>query len=141
MPESKCSQCKEVLVAVTEVELKNLELNVTYYDPCHTGRNSGLTPLYEEPRSLISKIANLVEMKTIKENAKCCVAGGGVKKGFPELALDIAKSRIMEAEETGAEYLISICPFCYRNLADAIEDLNSKIKMVDLMDLLEQSIL
>lgn len=79
-------------------------------------------------------------MKTIKENAKCCGAGGGVKKGFPELALEIAKSRVKEAEDTGAEYLVSICPFCYRNLSDAIIALNSKIKMIDLLELLDQAL-
>ena len=79
-------------------------------------------------------------MKTIKENANCCGAGGGVKKGFPDLALEIAKSRVQEAEETGADYLVSICPFCYRNLADAITALNSNIKMVDLMELIDQAL-
>ena len=80
-------------------------------------------------------------MKTIKQNAKCCGAGGGVKKGFPELALEIAKSRIQEAEETGAEYLVSICPFCYRNLSDAIKAMGSNIKMVDLMELVNTALI
>ncbi|TFF97214.1 MAG: (Fe-S)-binding protein [Promethearchaeota archaeon] len=126
------------------IQLKNLEINATYHDPCHTGRNSGLkegvNPLYEEPREILRKMANLIEMKTIKESAKCCGAGGGVKKGFPELALEISKARIQEAEETGAEYLVSICPFCYRNLDDAIKASNSEIKMIDLMELLEQAL-
>ncbi|GAG80583.1 unnamed protein product, partial [marine sediment metagenome] len=108
-----------------------------YHDPCHTGRHMGL---YEEPRDILKKIANITEMKTIKQSANCCGAGGGVKKGFSELALEIAKSRIKEAEETGAEYLISICPFCYRNLADAIADIGSNLKMVDLMELLEEAL-
>ncbi len=121
--------------------LKNLGINVTYHDPCHTGRNSGISPLYEEPREILSKISNLNEMKTIKENANCCGAGGGVKKGFPDLALEIAKSRVLEAEETGADYLVSICPFCYRNLLDAINASNSDIKMIDLMELIDQALL
>ncbi|MFX1297680.1 MAG: (Fe-S)-binding protein [Promethearchaeota archaeon] len=123
-----------------DIEMRNLGINVTYHDPCHTGRNAGDTPLYEEPRELLRKIANLIEMKTIKENTKCCGAGGGVKKGFPELALEIAKSRIREAEETGADYLVSICPFCYRNLLDAIKALNSNIKMVDLTELIYKAL-
>lgn len=120
------------------IQLKNLGINATYHDPCHTGRNSGDTPLYEEPRELLKKIANLIEMATIKENAKCCGAGGGVKKAFPELALEIAKSRVQEAEETGAENLVSICPFCFRNIDDAIKALNSNMKMVDLLELIDQ---
>lgn len=127
-----------------EFQLKHLGITATYHDPCHTGRNAGvkegINPLYEEPREILSKIVNLVEMKTIKENTKCCGAGGGVKKGFPELALKIAKSRVKEAEDTGAQYLVSICPFCYRNLFDAIEDLNLNMKMFDLMELIYQAL-
>jgi len=123
-----------------KIQLKNLGITATFHDPCHTGRGSGDEPLYEEPRKILAQLAEIKEMKTIKENAKCCGAGGGVKKAFPELALEIAKSRIEEAEETGAEYLVSICPFCNRNLTDAIKATNSKIKMVDLLELLEQAL-
>jgi len=127
-----------------DIQLKHLGITATYHDPCHTGRNAGvkenINPLYEEPREILRKIVNLVEMKTIKENTKCCGAGGGVKKGFPELALEIAKSRVKEAEDSVAQYLVSICPFCYRNLYDAIKELNSDIKMIDLMELLNQAL-
>ncbi len=119
------------------IKLKELGINATYHDPCHTGRHTGL---YEEPRDLLRQMTNLIEMKTIKGSAKCCGAGGGVKKGFPELSLEIAKSRIKEAEETGADTLVSICPFCFRNLSDAIKALNSNLKMIDLTELLNQAI-
>lgn len=125
------------IVKERDIPLKHLEMNVTYHDPCHTGRHSGL---YEEPRELLEKVAHLTEMDSIKENAKCCGAGGGVKKGFPELSLEIAKSRVKEAEETGAGYLVSICPFCYRNLSDAIKSLGSSIKMIDLLELIEEAL-
>jgi len=125
------------LLKEKNIQLKNLGINTTYHDPCHTGRHAGL---YEEPRELLSKIANITEMKTIKEAAMCCGAGGGLKKGFPELSLEIAKSRVQEAEETGAENLVSICPFCYRNLSDAIKALDSNIKMVDLLELIYQAL-
>lgn len=118
-----------------KIMLNNLGIKTTYHDPCHTGRNAGISPLNEEPRRILSLISNFVEMRTNKESAKCCGAGGGVKKGFPDLALEIAKTRVKEAEETGAEYLVSICPFCFRNLLDAIQSLNSKIKMIDLIEL------
>ena len=126
------------------IQLKHLGITATYHDPCHTGRNSGMkegvNPLYEEPRELLAKMANIIEMKTIKQNTKCCGAGGGVKKGFPELALKIAIARIQEAEETGADIIVSICPFCYRNLTDAIKASSSKLRMVDLMELLDQAL-
>jgi len=119
------------------IELKDLGFKTTYHDPCHTGRHIGL---YEEPREILNNITKLIEMKNIKNNAKCCGAGGGVKKEFPELSMEIAKSRIREAEATGADYLVSICPFCFRNLSDAIKDLNSDLKMIDLLELINQAL-
>jgi heterodisulfide reductase subunit D len=122
------------------IRLKDLGITTTYHDPCHVGRNAAGNPLYDEPRRILSVISSLNEMKTIKENAKCCGAGGGVKKGFPDLALKVAISRVQEAEETGADYLVSICPFCYRNLSDAIKSSNSRLKMVDLIELINKAL-
>jgi fumarate reductase (CoM/CoB) subunit B len=47
---------------------------------------------------------------------------------------------LKEAEDTGADTIVSICPFCFRNLKDAIEDTGSKMKMIDLMELVVQAI-
>jgi len=125
------------IFAERDVTLKKLDIKTTYHDPCHIGRHMGL---YEEPRALLSKISNLIEMKTNRVGAMCCGAGGGVRKGFPELSLEMAKDRVKEAEETGAEYLVSTCPFCWRNLNDAIDSSGSNLKMVDLVELLLESI-
>ncbi len=127
----------EKLIKDNKIHLKNLGLHVTYHDPCHAGRHIGL---YEPPRALLQQIATLTEMKTIKESAKCCGAGGGVKKGYPKLALDIAKKRVKEAEATGADYIVSICPFCNRNLTEAIQESGSKMKFKDLMDLIDEAL-
>ncbi|MBA7653653.1 putative iron-sulfur-binding oxidoreductase FadF [subsurface metagenome] len=125
------------IFAERDVKLKELDIKTTYHDPCHIGRHMGL---YEEPRDLLSKISNLTEMKTNRFGAMCCGAGGGVRKGFPELSLEMAKERIKEAEDTGTEYLVSTCPFCWRNLNDALDSSGSNMKMVDLVELLVESI-
>jgi Fe-S oxidoreductase len=125
------------IIATKDIKLKDLDIKTTYHDPCHIGRHMGL---YEAPRELLNKISNLTEMKTNRVGAMCCGAGGGVRKGFPELSMDMAKNRVKEAEETGTEYLVSTCPFCYRNLSDAIKELNSNLKMTDLVELLLKSV-
>ncbi len=125
------------MIKQKNIPLKHLGITTTYHDPCHAGRHIGI---YEEPRELLKKFSTLQEMKTIKQNAKCCGAGGGVKKAFPDLALEIAKSRVEEARETGAEFLVSICPFCFRNLNDAINAINSSMKMKDLLELLNEAL-
>jgi heterodisulfide reductase subunit D len=127
----------EILSKKTDIKLKNLNMKTTYHDPCHLGRHIGV---YDAPRNILGKISEITEMKTNRNGSMCCGAGGGAKKGFPELSLEMAENRIREAEETGAENIVSTCPFCYRNLSDAIKSLNSDMKMVDLVELLLESI-
>jgi len=125
------------IISKKDVQLKNLDIKTTYHDPCHLGRHMGL---YDAPRDLLTKISKMTEMKTNRVGAMCCGAGGGVKKGFPDLSMEMAKNRVKEAEETSAEYLVSTCPFCWRNLSDAIESSGSNMKMIDLVELLLESI-
>jgi Fe-S oxidoreductase len=138
----------------------------TYHDPCHLGRNSepyeewdgdalqmmplvsinmpekpkrcGQYGIYDSPRNLLNKIPglNFVEMERIREYSYCCGAGGGVKSAFPEFALRTAKTRIEEAESTGAEIIISACPFCSTNLNDGIIETGSNLKFYDISELL-----
>ena len=122
-------------IAFKEVEGETVK--VTYHDPCHLGRHMNL---YEEPREIISNIPGieLVEMKRNRNNAWCCGAGGGVKSQFPELSIDISKERVREAIETGADVLLTSCPFCVGNLQDALNQMSSevqdKIVVVDIID-------
>ncbi len=90
---------------------------VTYHDPCDLGRHCGI---YEEPRAIISKIApNFVEMPHSRENSLCCGAGGGVRGAFAKNSLAMARRRVEEAMETGAEVLLTECNSCVHNLAQA----------------------
>jgi heterodisulfide reductase subunit D len=113
---------------------RKVEGVVTFHDPCHLGRHN---QLYDEPRKILKAIPGLkvVEMERAREEARCCGAGGGVKTAFPELAQKISTLRVEDAERTGAEILATSCPFCYQSLKAAIETKGSKLKMVDIMEL------
>lgn len=147
-----------------------IPLTVTYHDPCHLGRNAeryekwdgkvvdlmplisinvppkpkrtGSKGIYDAPRNILNKIPGLkfVEMERIKEYAYCCGAGAGVKSAFPELALNSAKTRIEEAEDTKADALVSACPFCSTNLQDGIGESGSKLKYYDISELILMSL-
>jgi len=110
---------------------------VTYHDPCHLGRHMGI---YELPREIYKQISglNLVEMKRNRNFAWCCGAGGGVKIGYPDWALEISKERLEEAKETGATVITSTCPFCKTNLSDASVHYNIDFQVLDLMEILDQ---
>jgi hypothetical protein len=71
-------------------------------------------------------------MDTNKRYAHCCGSGGGVKGSFGDLANEVAGNRIMEAEETGAEMLVTACPFCHRGLEDGARHIDSNLAVNDL---------
>jgi heterodisulfide reductase subunit D len=118
---------------------KPVNLKVTYHDPCHLGRHSGV---YEAPRKLLKMIPGLelIEMERHGENARCCGAGGGLKSGYPDIQNKISQTRIREAEATGATELVSACPFCYQGLQVGIQALDSKLTMRDITELVLMAI-
>lgn len=145
---------------------KELPIKVTWHDPCHLGRRSepyipwegkrvkwgkydppktlrrGTYGVYAPPRNILKNIpgVELVEMERIKEYSWCCGSGGGVKSGFQDFALWSAQERIEEAESTGAEALVTSCPWCEANLEDGITQSGAGIKLYDILDLITQTV-
>ncbi|WP_457558395.1 (Fe-S)-binding protein [Candidatus Harpocratesius sp.] len=130
---------------------KDNPMLITYHDPCHLGR---YCKKYDEPRELINMIegVKLIEMKHIREMSWCCGAGGGVKALYGELAGVVARNRLgettqcmeilrserlMEAEQTNAEVLVSSCVFCKNNLNQAATEDNSELLVTDISEILQ----
>jgi len=106
---------------------------ITYHDPCHLGRASGI---YEEPREILRLIGfNIVEMKHNREESLCCGGGAGLRTNNPELANRIAKKRIKEAKETGVEKIITPCPMCFKHMEE-----NSNIKVIEFSQVLAEAL-
>ena len=121
------SQLLDDLIKDGKLNFSKRNLDVTYHDSCHLGRHSNV---FDQPRDVIKSLASLVEMENIRENSLCCGAGGGVKSAYPEIASQMAESRITQAKDTGCEILITPCPFCKLNLE------NDDLEVLDLTEFL-----
>jgi len=112
-----------------------LKMSVTWHDPCHLGRHCGI---YEEPRRILKAIpgVELVEMERIKDQSWCCGGGGGVRTAFIDFAQKTATKRIEEAKKTGAQAIVTECPFCEQNIGDALSKMDESIQLFDLTDIL-----
>lgn len=121
------SQFLNELISKNKLNFTKSDLDVTYHDSCHLGRHSNV---FEEPRNVIESTANLVEMKNSREESLCCGAGGGVKSAYPEIADEMAESRIGQAKQTGCRTLVTSCPFCKLNLE------NDELEVLDLTEFL-----
>ena len=130
------TQYADKLIKEKKMPLNNeFKAKVTYHDPCHLGRHAGV---FDAPRNVLKKIKGLefVEMYKNKENSRCCGAGGGYKSAFNDFAVNIAAERIKDAEEVGAEVLVTACPFCVLNLKAGAKLIDSKVKIMDISEIL-----
>jgi len=94
----------EILVKYGIEPPARLPIKATYHDPCHLLRGQGIR---DQPRELIRQVVDLVEMPSI-----CCGSGGGVRSGNPDEAAALGSRRGEEIKKTGAEIVITSCPFC-----------------------------
>jgi len=90
-----------------------------------------------EPREVISQFENVefVEMERNRENSKCCGSGGGIRRAYPEISIDMSINLIKDAEAVGATTLVLDCPACYERVRLANEQYQSDVRIVDLMQL------
>jgi heterodisulfide reductase subunit D len=111
-----------------------IRLKITYHDPCHLGRHSGV---FEEPRDVLTRVPDIsfAEMKHNRDMALCCGGGGGVTSAFRDLAQSIARGRMEEAMEIGCSALISTCPFCKVNFVNTAREYGLGISVMDLTEL------
>lgn len=149
---------------------KKIPMRVTYHDPCHLGRlaepyvpwkgtekkvfnqmyiydppkpwRRGTNGVYQPPRDVISRIPGIemVEMERTREYSWCCGAGSGVREAYPEFASWTAMERIEEAKSTGAEAMVTACPWCKRNFSDAVRESGDSLRILDIVELLEQTL-
>lgn len=90
---------------------------VTYHDPCDLGRHCGV---YDAPREIIGRFApNFVELRHNRKDALCCGAGGGVRGAFAKNSIAMARRRLEEVAEIGAEVVLTECNSCVHNLNNA----------------------
>lgn len=118
---------------------KGVEATVTYHDPCYLGRHN---QIFDEPREIIHAIPGLrlVEMAHHRADSLCCGGGGGRMWQDLDGEVKMSEVRLREAEETGAEILITACPLCLIMLEDARKaaGLNETLRIMDLNELVLQ---
>jgi len=128
---------------------KEVGLKVTWHDPCHQGRLSRpyvpgkeIEGVYEPPRNILRAIPGieLYEMERIKEYGWCCGGGGGVFTAFKDFAQWTALERLEEAKDTGAQAIVTSCPWCESNLGNAIKGMEEKIGLYSLTDLMVRAL-
>jgi Fe-S oxidoreductase len=112
--------------------LKGKKLKVAYHDPCRLSRSLGI---YAAPRDVL-KFINLevIEMKRNREDTYCCGAGS-INPAYGAFARKVAEERIKEFLETGAEVLVTACPYCEEVFSNLLGREKGKVRdLVEIVD-------
>ncbi len=108
---------------------------VTYHDPCNLARGS--REVIRPPRQVLEYVhgLELVEMPDHGRFAKCCGAGGGIRRAHPPMSIDMANNVMLDADKLGVDELLIDCPACFErlHLARTQPGHPSDIPVLDLM--------
>ncbi len=113
-----------------------------YHDPCYLGRHN---QVYDDPRAVLDAIPGLkrVDMKRSRDRSFCC-GGGGLSLFYePKEEQRMGVLRVRMAAESGANVIVTACPFCMANIEDAIKvaGLEGKMSAIDLAELADQQMI
>ncbi|MGB8357335.1 MAG: (Fe-S)-binding protein [Bacteroidales bacterium] len=110
------SEFINLLIEEGSLRLGYLHRKVVYHDPCELGRGSGI---YQEPRAVISYVADLQKSPQEQNMALCC--GGSLGN----LTLSSGKRALIAADtartltSSAPDELITACPLCKKTLGQA----------------------
>jgi len=127
------------LVESGQLELGSVERVITYHDPCDLGKRSGI---FEEPRCVLEHIPGieLREMANHRQHSLCCGGGGNVETFSPDTVSEAAERRLLQAQATGARYVVSACQQCMRTLVKGARKSKIRVRAVDISQIVLESI-
>ncbi|RLE62163.1 MAG: succinate dehydrogenase/fumarate reductase iron-sulfur subunit [Thermoprotei archaeon] len=109
-----------------------LNLRVTYHDPCELNRGCSIS---KEPRELIKSIPG-VELVEMEESDLCC--GGTLKMTNPKVGYKIAERKAEMIRKLGVDVTVTSCPRCMTQLSSALSlKKEKKIKVMHVVQLLD----
>ncbi len=123
------------LIQGERLRLKPLNpLRVAYHDSCDLGRHGGV---YDAPRKIIQSIpeVTLVELEHNRAGSLCCGGGGNLEMAAPELAGKLAKAKIEEIQQSGADVVVTACQQCVRTIATSARRQRLDLKVMDITEL------
>ncbi len=130
----------EQLIESGKLTLQQEPLTCTYHDSCYLGRHNDI---YDTPRKLITAAGGtIVEMDKNRDQAFCCSAGGGRIMAEEKIGERINIKRVKMAQQTGAETLLSNCPFCLTMFEDGVKgaDIEELLTPKDIAEILVERI-
>src|SRR6185295_1738721 len=116
---------------VTDVGAK-LEGISTYHDSCAALRE---LKIKSAPRTLLKHVKGL-ELREMEDVETCCGFGGSFSVKYEPIAVGMAEQKVIHAEATKADYIISTDLSCLMHLDTYMKKQNKKLKVLHIADVL-----
>lgn len=104
----------------------------TYHDACGALRECGIK---EGPRQLLANVKGL-ELKEMTDCEVCCGFGGTFAVKYKPISLGMGEQKVLNAIDSGADYLISTDLSCLMHLDGYIRKHGHNIKVMHIADVL-----
>ncbi len=124
----------EFLINILKADDVGAVLNgkATYHDACGALRECGIK---KEPRQLLQNVKGL-ELIEMRESETCCGFGGTFAVKFEPISIGMAQSKVKNALETGAKYIITTDVSCMMHMQGYIDNNRLPIQTMHIADVL-----
>ena len=127
------------LIKENRIVFKKQDITVTYHDPCDLGRGARE---FDAPREIITSIpgVKLVELEKNRENCRCCGGGGNLEMFDAGLSGEIARQKIAEVIDTGADAVVTACQQCVRTMNTHVRRNKINLKVMDITEFVRNAL-
>ena len=119
------------VLKITDLGAK-LEGKATYHDSCSALREMGIK---KEPRILLENVSGL-ELIEMNETESCCGFGGTFSVKYEAIAVGMAEQKIINAEASEADILISTDVSCLMHLDGYLKKQKKTMRVMHIADVL-----
>lgn len=127
----------EVLAgSLSDLELDSAGLRITWHDPCHLGRGQGLAG---RSRAVLKALPG-IELVEMEDPDRCCGFGGVMRATHPEASQAMGRAKARNVAATGADAVVTGCPACRMQIADALIRAGSRIEALHTVQVIEKAL-
>jgi glycolate dehydrogenase iron-sulfur subunit len=127
----------EFLVSrISGYKLGPVNKRITWHDPCHLGRGQGLSGA---ARSILRSIPGIT-LREMNDADRCCGFGGVMRITHRGLSDGIAEEKARAIMATEASAVVTGCPGCRMQIANALTRAGAEIEALHTVQVLEEAL-
>ena len=134
------AKCRDISEVLTELEprapRKEVKMRVAYHDACHLQHAQGVRA---QPRRLLQGIPG-IDVREIAESEICCGSAGIYNLLEPEAATELRDRKVQNIMRTEADVIVSGNPGCLLQIATGLDAAGRRLRIMHLIEVLDQSI-